>query len=255
MNRNLFFLILLFFAQFLFSQQLRTKIEGVVKSDSGDVSAVHVLNLSSDKATITNAKGYFSIPVFLNDTLVFSAIQYKKKEIIVSLKIVSSKNTTVYLEDALTELDEVIVMPYNLTGSLSKDLKNMKVTPQVTATSLGFPNTYVKHPTGSERKLFVAQSGGNLLSVINGITGKTKKLKEQVARDRKYARTNRVREFYADSIFTGQLKIPKIKIDDLMRFCEEDQSFQRVIDSHDKIKILEFIRRKSIVYRKNNELD
>lgn len=255
MCRKLFFIILLFSGQLLFSQQLRSKIEGVIKSNSGDVSAVHVLNVSSGKATITSAKGYFSIPVLLNDTIVFSAVQYKKKEIVASPKLISSKTITVYLEDALTELDEVVVMPYNLTGNLSKDLKKMKVTPQVTATSLGLPNTYVKTLTHSEKQLFTAQSGGSLLSVINAITGKTKKIKERVARDKKYARTNRVREFYEDSIFTDHLKIPKIKIDDLMRFCEEDESFQKIIDTHDKIKILEFIRKKSIAYRKDNELD
>jgi len=256
MLKNFIFVLLFFFVQLLFSQQLRTKLEGVVKSSSsGDVSGVHVLNISSDKATITLANGYFSIPVVLTDTLVFSAIQYKKKEIVISAKILPSKNITVYLEDELTELDEVVVMPFNLSGDLSKDLKNMQVTPQVTATSLGLPNTYVKHPTGSERKLYVAQSGGSLLSVINMITGKTKKIKKQVARDKKYARTNRVREYYADSVFTNQLKIPKIKIDDLMRFCEEDYAFQKVIDTHDKLKILVFIKQKSIEYRKNNELD
>ena len=255
MLKNFIFVLLFFFVQLLFSQQLRTKLEGVVKSSSGDVSAVHVLNISSDKATITLANGYFSIPVVLTDTLVFSAIQYKKKEIVISTKILSAKNITVYLEDELTELDEVVVMPFNLSGDLSKDLKNMQVTPQVTATSLGLPNTYVKHPTGSERKLYVAQSGGSLLSVINMISGKAKKIKEQVARDKKYSRANRVREYYADSVFTNQLKIPKIKIDDLMRFCEEDYAFQKVIDTHDKLKILAFIKQKSIEYRKNNELD
>lgn len=255
MHRILFLICLSLSYQHVFSQQLKTKIEGVVKSANGDVSAVHVLNVSSDKATITNTNGYFSIPVALGDTLVFSAVQYKKKEIVVSSKMMASKSISIFLEDALTELDEVVVMPYNLTGSLGRDLKSMQVVPQVTATSLGLPNTYVKTLTHSERQLFAASSGGPLFSVINAITGKTKMLKQRVARDKKYARTNRVREFYADSIFTKQLKIPKIKIDDLMRFCEEDDSFQKVIDTHNKISILEFIRKKSIEYRKNNQLD
>ena len=131
----------------------------------------------------------------------------------------------------------------------------MQVTPQVTATSLGLPNTYVKVLPPSQRKLIAAKSSGSLIGILNAITGETKRLQTIVSRDEKYERTNRVRKYYADSIFTAQLKIPKIKIDDLMRFCEEDYTFQKIIDTHDKLKILAFIKQKSIEYRKNNELD
>ena len=51
-------------AQTFFSHSL----EGKVVSETKDVADVHVLNITTKKATITNAYGYFSIPIKLNDT-------------------------------------------------------------------------------------------------------------------------------------------------------------------------------------------
>lgn len=53
-------------------------MEGKVYSKDGDVAATHVLNITSKRATITNISGFFAIQVQLNDTLVFSAVQFKK---------------------------------------------------------------------------------------------------------------------------------------------------------------------------------
>lgn len=56
------------------------------------------------------------IPVRLNDTLVFSAVQFKRKEIVVTEEVLNTRLLFVPLQDVLTELQEVVVMPYNLTG-------------------------------------------------------------------------------------------------------------------------------------------
>lgn len=240
------------------------KLEGTVKSKNGDVAATHVLNNTSNQATITNIDGYFSLPVQLNDTLIFSAVQFKKKEFIVTQAVLVQKSLIVFLDDALTELEEVVVTPYNLTGNLNDDVDNLDIGEVVSASSLGLPNANVKPLMQSERLLREASFGpltlGTFTSVpfnpiINAITGRTKMLKKRVARDKKYARTVRVRKLYSDSLFINDLKIPKLKIEDFMWFCEIDDEFQTTVDSHDHLKIWEFLRKKSIIYRKNNELD
>lgn len=240
-------------AQSLFTKQ----IEGRVYSKSGDVAATHVLNISADKASITDLNGFFSITASLSDTLVFSAIQFKKKTMIVTQSVLESKMLYVPLEDALTELDEVIVMPYNLSGDMTVDLKRMEIEPVVTSSTLGLPNAYVKFPTQAERELYAATANPFMSfdPLINAISGRTKMLKKRLARNRKYERTQRVRAFYADSLFRTEFKIPEQKIDDFMYFCEIDTVFQNLVDVHDKIAIWEYMRKKSVEYRKNNELD
>lgn len=232
-------------------------LEGKVYSDDGDVAATHVLNLTTKRATITDVNGFFTITVNMLDTLEFSAIQYKKKIVVVSTAILESKFISVGLEDALNELDEVTVTPYNLSGNLLKDLPTLELDPIVTASTLGLPNAYVKIPTKAERELSAA-TANPIMSfdpLLNALSGRTKMLKKRVERNKLYDRTERIRNFYADSIFQKQLKIPIEKIDDFLYFCEVDAKFQRIVDTHDQIEIWEYMRNRSVLYRENNSLD
>ncbi|TMM56131.1 hypothetical protein FEE95_16010 [Maribacter algarum] len=241
-------------AQSLFSK----KLEGRVYSKDGDVAATTVQNISTNRATITDIDGFFQIAANLNDTLVFSAVQFKKKEIVISREILQQRILNVTMEDALTKLDEVVVTPYNLTGDITKDIDIIKTDAVVTSSTLGLPNAYVLPITQAERQLFEATSGSGLIPlnpILNGISGRTKMLKKRIARNKLYSRTERVKEFYADSLFRTDLKIPEEKIDDLLYFCEVDSDFQTVVDTHDRLKIWEFIRKKSIIYRENNDFD
>ncbi len=232
-------------------------LEGKVYSDDGDVAATHVLNLTTQRATITDNNGFFMIPVHLHDTLVFSAVQYQKKIIVVSIAIFESKFISVGLEDALTELDEVTVTPYNLSGDIAKDLATLQLEPVVTASTLGLPNAYIRIPTKAERELAAATTNPFMSfdPLINAITGRTKMLKQRVARNKVYDRTERVRAFFEDADYRKELRIPDEKIDDFLYFCEVDPIFQQIVDTHDQIQIWEYMRKKSVVYRKNNTMD
>jgi len=68
------------------AQEFSTKLEGRVYSKDAHVAATHVSNISSKKGPITDAGGFFTILVKLNDTLVFSAVQYKRKEVVFFLE-------------------------------------------------------------------------------------------------------------------------------------------------------------------------
>ncbi|WP_339715668.1 carboxypeptidase-like regulatory domain-containing protein [uncultured Kriegella sp.] len=256
---NIFFVVFSLFVTNVAAQTLfSNRVEGRVYSKDGDVAATHVLNTTSKKAAITDSNGFFSITALLNDTLVFSAVQYKRRSIVVTAEILDSKFLQVPLEDALTQLDEVIVMPYNLTGDMAADLKRMEPGLIVSSSTLDLPNADVEVISQSERKVHEATTGGGIIPlfpIINGISGRTKMLKGHVKRDKKYERTQRVREFYADSLFTTALKIPEAKIPDFMYFCEVDSVFQRIVDSHDQIKIWEYLGKRSAIYREYNELD
>ena len=258
LKRMSFLIFFLLFLPKIYSQDLfQKKLEGRVYSKDGDVAATHVLNTTTQKATITDLQGFFSIPVSLNDTLVFSAVQYKKKEITVTLNVLDSKLLLVPLEEGVTELEEVVVMPYNLSGAMDRDLNRLTIEPVVTASTLGLPNAYAIFPTQAERLLNEATTGGGFLPlnpILNGISGRTKMLKNRVKRNATYARTNRVKAFYPDSVYVKQFKIPEEKIDDFMYFCEVDPVFQATVDTHDRLKIWEYLKKRSATYRENNGL-
>ncbi|MDO6809535.1 carboxypeptidase-like regulatory domain-containing protein [Zobellia galactanivorans] len=256
MKRNSFLFAIFFtvLARLAAQDLISVELEGRVYSKDGDVAATHVLNTTTKKATITDIDGFFDIAVKLNDTLVFSAVQYKRKEIVVSMSILESKFLMIPLEEALTELDEVIVTPYSLSGHMASDLQTLEIEPVVTASTLGLPNAFVVPMDKAERELRAATANPfmSLDPLINTITGRKKMLKARVKRNEKYERTQRVREFYVDSLYTVELKIAQDKIDDFLYFCEVDSAFQQIVDTHDRLRIWDFMKRKSVIYRRNH---
>lgn len=233
------------------------KIEGQIVSDDGDVSGTTVLNSTSNRGTITDADGFFKISAKINDTIVFSAIQFKRREIIVTQAILDEPLLKVVLQESLTELDEVIVRPYNLTGDILKDIAVLKTDVVVTSSTLGLPNAYVKPVTKAERELFAATANPFMSfdPLINAISGRTKMLKKRVARNKKYAQTEEVKTFYSDSLFLNRLKIPANHLDDFLYYCEVDSIFQNMVEKGDKLKLWQYLTDRSIIYRKNNALD
>jgi len=255
------------------AQEFGAKLEGQVYSIDGDVAATHVTNISLNKGTITDVSGFFTISARLNDTLVFSAVQFKRKEIVVTLDVLEEALFRIPLDASLITLDEVVVTPYNLSGDLKRDLGNFKIDPLITASTLGLPNAYVKVKTQNERKLFEADNGKfislgnykldstfnpmimvNLNKILNRVTGRTQKLKKFVAIDREIALLQKVKRLYPDSVYVQDLKIPYSNIHDFMNFCEVDSSFVTIVEADDILKIWEFLFKNSIIYR-NNGLD
>ncbi|NNJ89908.1 MAG: hypothetical protein HKP53_10925, partial [Eudoraea sp.] len=67
--------------------------------------------------------------------------------------------------------------------------------------------------------------------------------------------TERVRNFYPDSIFVKRLGIPEESIADFMYYCEVDEQFDSIVATDDQMKILNLLVLKSKDYRKNNRLE
>ncbi|WP_396590440.1 hypothetical protein [Allomuricauda sp. R78024] len=254
---------LLFLVAFSVSAQQK-ELRGKVYSKGKDVVGVVVQNVTTEKAVITDIDGNFSILIKLNDTLIFSAVQFKRKILPVNEVLFNTSFITVPLEEFVNELSEVVVKPYDLSGDLGQDLGGLQLEKDVSAEALGLPNAHQKIPSQSQRKLQQATFGkfnvGMILTppldpIINAITGRTKMLKNRVKVDKAYARTQRVQDFYVDSLFVVTLKIPSEKIEDFMYFCEVDEQFQQTVDSKDKLKLWDFLVLKSRAYRKNNSLD
>lgn len=239
-------------------------LQGRVEAQGKDVVGVVVQNISAKNAVITDLSGQFAIRVRKGDTLVFSAVQFKRKTLPITPSVYETAFVRIPLEEFINELEEVVVQPYNLSGNLDEDLGGLQLEKDVSAEALGLPNAGVRIKTQSERKLQQAAGPkfnvGMILSppldpIINAITGRTKMLKNRVKVDNTYARTQRVQDFYTDSLFVSTFKIPKEKIDDFMYYCEVDQNFQEVVDSRDKLRLLDFMITKSRAYRKDNNLE
>jgi hypothetical protein len=229
----------------------------IVEAGEG-IPNVHLLNLSAERATITNAEGFFNLDARVGDTLLISAIRYERKTFVVSENMLESSSLLIELQPFVNQLEEVVLRPYNLSGNLGDDLVNLEVEEPVTAASLNLPNAYAKKRTQAERQLIEATTGSGLIPlnpILNGISGRTKMLKKRLARDKAYLQTQEVRSRYADSLFVTDLKIPQIRIPDFMYFCEVDPDFAGLAALQDDLKMWDFLKAKGREYRLSNQLE
>ncbi|MCB0433410.1 MAG: hypothetical protein KDD18_10595, partial [Mangrovimonas sp.] len=202
--------------------------------------------------TITNAEGRFRMNVNLKDTLTFSAVQYKPKQVIVNEQILSNKAMEVYLEVQVTSLDEVVVGKV-MIGDLESDMKNFEETPDLNFYDVGIPGYKGKPKTQQERRLNEATTGGGIIPlnpIINAITGRTKRLKEYVKLERRddllYAIISRLGEDF--------LSIYPLDEDhemDFFYFCSDAPDFELRCKNKSDIEVFEYLVEKYKRYQDN----
>lgn len=259
MNKILWTLFLIALSLQLSAQESDfKKINGVLNSLSGEVSGIHIINKSSQLATISNDNGDFSISSKLNDTLIIRGVGYQTKQLIINSENYNKFSIAVELEAEVVALNEVVVMPYNLSGDLLVDMDAIRAEDQVSEFTLGLPNAAATPMRKSQRILNEATTGGGILPlnpILNGISGRTKKLKKIVKLDLRNQRTLKVRHSYPDSLFVKNLMIDKDKILDFMYYCETDPEFNYYARINDKFRLWELMIEKSKRYRDLNNLN
>lgn len=113
-----------------FSQESEgNKIKAIVVNAQTNfpMVSVHVVNLNKVTGTITNDKGQFTISAAVNDTLYFTYLGFKSQKVRVTNDMFRFEDTKIALTELAYALEEVIVKPYQLTGFLEIDVKNLPI--------------------------------------------------------------------------------------------------------------------------------
>ena len=212
MKKLLFLFLLISF--YTFSQTNNQKfIEGIVYNDNSySIQGVHVLNVTSNEATITDSEGNFKILVNLNDELIFSAIQFKRNKIIIDKDVFDSLSLTIYLEEFVNELDEVILNSSRLSGSLMNDLQNSGIADNINFDDLGIPGfTGIRKediPSNSQltKELLLAPLAGGLdvERMFNWISGYYKEKRKEREFKNDYNLIDRIINFYGLRFFIDE---------------------------------------------------
>lgn len=254
-------LCLLFSFQLAVSQTVQ--LQGKVESAS-EIENIHVINKSKQLFTVTNRLGEFGIKVSLGDTLQFSSIQHKPLEIKVTEEMVSKKSVSIELKELVNELDEVIVGKI-LTGDLNLDIGNMEGDPPINFVDLGIPGYTGKIATQSERRLSEAGEfkpsmlmgllGGGipLNPILNGISGRTKKLKKRVEVEEKEALVQKIKTTLGKDFFASNPLAEDLQMD-FFYFCSDDENFIVSCKNQTDFNILIFLRKKYLAYLENRNL-
>lgn len=220
---------------------------------NGDVENIHVINQTSNLFTTTNDKGYFRITASYKDTLVFTSVRYIRKIHVVTFRNIQEREMTVFLEENVNVLDEVIVGRI-LTGKLDSDIENSQTARPIDFYDLGLPGYTGRPLTQSERRLAEARIGqpGTLpiLPLINAITGRTKMLKKRVFLEKKSTLIKSIKDRLSEDFFATH-SLDSMYHEEFFLFCAEDEDFESRCMSQSDIEILEFLGEKFNAYLSN----
>jgi len=225
-------------------------------SASSDVNGIHIINKTSSRFTVSDDKGDFTIPAKLNDTIIFSGVQYQVEEIIIDGIILQTRKLNVNLKDNVNELDEVLVGKI-LTGNLLSDIENSDAKPDINFYDVGIPGYTGRRKTQSERRLYEAQSGGGFVPLnplLNWISGRTKKLKNQIKRERIDNAMTSTAESLSNVLFEIE-GLDESKRNEFFYFVADDPKFMELNRMNSDLQMLEFLTEKLKAFKIQSETD
>ncbi|MBT8320139.1 MAG: carboxypeptidase-like regulatory domain-containing protein [Eudoraea sp.] len=233
MKHHLLLLFLALLAQPILAQEETPQMqEGILKAvvinaqTSGPLESVHVINLNQVVGTITNKKGEFALRVAVNDTLYFSYLGFKSQKVRVTNDMFRFQDTKIALTELAYALEEVIITPYQLTGYLEIDVRNLPINTSYQYSISGLPTSYEagnKSPSAVTKVLGAIMNPADLLRNLFG------KRPRQMRKLRQMKEDDDIRDLLASKFdretLQALLQLEKVDIDDILSNCNYSKSF------------------------------
>ncbi len=237
----------------------RVEVKGKVVVDSDDVIGITVFNSSSNKGTTTDENGEFTIAVALNDRVEFGALQFKDFEIVIDEYVIASKKLTVFLVEEVNKLDEVVILPYDLTGNLTLDVESVRTfNPNMDPIYFGIDNVHEYEFSDDIRSQSdniamhsqsqTMQNGLNVINVVGFLLKPLFKSKGERASTRSNVPdipTSTFKDHYTEEFLYQNFKIPKDRINEFIIYVEDHGLDYSLLDKGNELEFLEFISQKS----------
>lgn len=243
-----YFLLLLSLGFFtpIFAQEneeeiMEGEISAVVINAQTDapLESVHVVNLNQVVGTITNKKGEFTLKAAVNDTLYFSYLGFKTQNIRITNDMFRFKDTKIALTELAYALEEVVVTPYQLTGYLEIDVKNLPINNAYQYSISGLPKSY---EAGNKSPSAVTKVLGAILNPADLLRNLFGKKPRQMRKLRQIKEDDQIRDLLASKFdretLTALLQLEKVDIDDILSNCNYSKSF---ITTANDLQILDAI--------------
>ena len=235
--------ILFFFSFLSFAQESSedSRISAVVVNAQSEapLESVHVVNLNQVIGTITNEKGEFSITAAVNDTLYFSYLGFKSQRIRVTNDMFKFEGTQIALTELAYALEEVIVRPYQLTGYLEIDVKNLPIN---NGYQYSISGLNVSYEGGNKNSSAVTKVLGAILNPADLLRNLFGKKPAQLRKLRQMREDDEIRNLLASKfdreLLTEFLQLEKVDIQDILNNCNYSKSF---ITTANDLQILDAI--------------
>jgi hypothetical protein len=213
------------------------KVKVISSSNSLPLEGVHVINLTKVVGTITDLAGQFSIEASLGDTLYLTYLGFKSEKIRVSNDLIRLKNNSITLTELAYALEEVVVRPYQLTGYLEIDVRNLPISSAFQYSISGLNFSYEGRSKSASKQLNAVLSGP--VSFIKNVFSKKELQFEKLPNMKQ---DKQIRELLATKFdretLSALLQIDKEEISRILNQCSYSSSF--IQDAND-LQILDAI--------------
>lgn len=238
----------------------RVEITGKVIVNSDDLEGITVYNTGSKEGVTTNAEGIFTIAVTLKDVLEFRALQFQEFRVTIDERILESRQVSVFLIEKVNALDEVVLLPYGLSGNLNVDVNSIKTfNPDMNAIYFGikhsdeyeFPADYktevenmAMYPHGETLRhgLNVANIMGLMIKPLFKESGKKDKIPN--------VEVSKIKSYYSNKFLIDNYNIPEDKIEEFVYWVETHGLTFELLEAGRELEFMEFLGEKSDEYLK-----
>lgn len=224
------------------SQEQINYINGIVENEATGfpMESVHVLNLNMVEGTTTDKKGNFEIRADVNDTLYFSYLGYKSLKVAVTQDMIKFGNSKFKITQLAYALEEIILRPYQLTGYLDIDVKNVPVNSAGRYRIAGLQSA--GYEGGSRNPNAISKTFAALFNPADFLHNVFGKKGVQMQKLKKMRESDELKNLLASKfdreIITQLLNLDRLDLDEILRNCNYSDTF--IKESND-LQILEAI--------------
>lgn len=239
----------------------RKEVSGKIIVESNDVAGITVFNKSSNTGTVTNENGEFVLKVALNDLIEISALQYQNVSFRVNEAIIASNSMKVFLIEEINKLDEIILLPNDLSGNLNEDMsKSKRFTPKMDAIYFGIKNsddfdfkddykTEVNNMAMNTQRTELV-NGLNIVNVVDqlllplfrsGVKNKKETGIPEVP-------IESIKYYFGSEFLVDNFNIPEHRVEEFIRYVESDDFDFSLLKYGKEMEFLELLNEKSIQF-------
>jgi hypothetical protein len=244
MQNRILFLLFFLSAVISYSQDDdRQYLRGQVIYRNVSVPNENVINVTTERATITNDKGEFGIMVKEGDELVFTAINYQLMVVKVTAEILEKNRLVVEVTEKVTELDEVVVTPENQEKFLQAQNKEL----------LDREYDYETDRLTAVENIALSdvdkgmKDGLNFVNIFKALLLAAKGNDTDVEREPLKV-SEVLRQVYDDEFFVLDLKLPQDKIDDFLLYCDTQLPERSLLQKRNEFQLIDFLVTHSKTY-------
>lgn len=256
------FTFVLFIFTFSALAQERVEVAGKINPPVGeDPQGISIINRTAKSATISNVTGNFKIKVAAGDTLHFSSLQFRDFSVAIDKGVVDSRKLNVFLTEAVTELPEVVVSPYDLTGNVRVDVTRIpsseldlpvKSAAQINPYEHTFRLDEKTSPANAAMRDAMINNGANFANIFRSIyTNRDKSAKSVTKNDLDTAIIN----LYEDDFFHEYLQLEKENIREFIYFAEDNGLKKSMLEPSNQMDLIEFLIAQSELYKQRLQQD